>query len=159
MQRWGFSLIDHKMSKKRGSELIRILDICTAQKDFAFIVTLWGHICKGNGVRKTDVLRKMLWERRCEKDVVRKTLWERRCEKDVVEQSLWKIYLFWPASFNRQIFVIKNVLHRLGVYLWCLCLYSRRRCWKVKLHNQAGFGRYLPRGGFKVFSRFTLIKS
>ena len=81
--------------------------------------TLWKLICKGIGVRKK------LWERRCKKDVVRETLWdskwEKRCEKDVVRNSLWDRYLFGSASFNRQIFVIKNVLHRLGALrLWCL---------------------------------------
>ena len=45
-----------------------------------------------------------------------KTLWERRCEKDVVIKSLWERYFFWPASFNRQILVIKRVLHRMGAF-------------------------------------------
>ena len=65
---------------------------------------------------------KTLWERDCEKDVVRKTLWERRFEKDVVRKSLWERYFFLPASYNRQIFVITNVLRRLwALHLWCLC--------------------------------------
>ena len=128
-----------------------------------FIVTLWGLRCVDEYVRAT------VWDRRCEKDVVRKTLWERRCEKDVVRMTLWKrrcrtvvvknIFLF-ICFFNRQIIVIKNVLHRLGaLHLWCLCLYSRRRRREVKLHNQAGLGGYFPRGGFNGFSQFTLIKS
>ena len=58
-------MIDHKMSKLQGTELTRI---CTAQKDYAYIVTFCGRICKGNGVKKT------WWKIRCEKDIVTKTL-------------------------------------------------------------------------------------
>ena len=111
------------MSKLQGTELRRIRDTCILEYLYrtarlrvycdVLRTTLCRKICKSNGVRNT------LWERRCGKDVVRKTLWERRCEKDVVRKSLWKIYLFWPASFYWQIFVIKNVLHRLGaLHLW-----------------------------------------
>ena len=61
-------MIDHKLSNKRGSELSRILDIlgylyrterlrayCDAVR-----TSLCGRICKNNGVRKTDVVRKTL---------------------------------------------------------------------------------------------------
>ena len=41
-----------------------------------------------------------------------------------VRKPLWERHLFWPASFNRQLFVIKKVVHRLGAsHLWCLCFY------------------------------------
>ena len=69
-------MIDHKILKLQGTELRRILDIfehfysterLRAYCDVAR-TTLYGRICKGDGVTKT------LWERRYERDVVRKTL-------------------------------------------------------------------------------------
>ena len=85
----GFSLIDQILSKLRGSELRRIWgrlfrDICTAQKDNAYIVTLWGLRCVDEYVMET------VWKRRFENEVVRKTLRKRHCEKDVVKKTLWE---------------------------------------------------------------------
>ena len=79
-------------------------------------MTLWGLRCVDEYVRAT------VWQRRFEKEVVRKTLRERHCEKDVVRKTLreddlkrgCEKYNFLPASFIRQIFVIKNVSHSLG---------------------------------------------
>ena len=108
-----FQVDRSKMSKSRGLNLDEFdifWDICTAQKDYAYIVMLWGLRCVDDYVRATvrerrcenDVVRRTLWGRCCEKDVVRKTLWERRWWKDVVRNSVWERYFFWPASFNRQ---------------------------------------------------------
>ena len=47
-------------------------DICTAQKDYAYIVTLWWLRCVDDYVKRG--VRKTVCERRGEKDVVRKTL-------------------------------------------------------------------------------------
>ena len=77
---------------------IVILGTWHIKKDYSCIVMLWGlRICKEDVVRKTlwerrcekDVVRKT-WERRWEKYVVRKTFWEMRCEKDVVRRTLWE---------------------------------------------------------------------
>ena len=57
------------------------LDICTAQKDYAYIVTL-------RGLHRDDYLRATVEQRRCKKYVVRKTLREKCCEKDVVRMKL-----------------------------------------------------------------------
>ena len=73
------------------------LGICTTQKDYANIVTLWGLRCVDEYVRTTgcerfcekDVVRKTVWERHSEKDVVRKMVWETRWEKDVVRKILF----------------------------------------------------------------------
>ena len=114
-----FSLIDQKLLKLRGSELRRIwhlLGYLYSAEDYAYIVTLWGLCCAEDNVKATmwkDVVWMVLWKRHCEKDVVRKTLWERRLDEDVLRKTLWERYLFCPPSFDRQTFVINDVLHML----------------------------------------------
>ena len=107
-----FSLIDNKMLRLQGIELRRIRDIL-------------GHLYSTERLRVyCDILRTTLCRQICKSYGVRKTSWERRCEKDVLRKTLWEIYLFWPASFDWQMFVIKNSLHRLGAFhLWCLCFF------------------------------------
>ena len=154
MQRRGFSLIDQKLSKLLGLNFndFRIFwDICTAQKDHTYIVTLWGLRMWTNMLGQR--CEKDVVGRRCEKDVVRRTLWERRCEKYVVRKSLWEIYFFWPSSFYWQIFVIKNVLQRLGaLHLWCLCFFLR---WPEFIHYKCAsrFGIWLYKIS-ELFSHF-----
>ena len=50
-------MIDHELSKRNGGlnfdELEIFWDICTAQKDYAYIVTLWGLRSVDDYVRAT----------------------------------------------------------------------------------------------------------
>ena len=83
VQRRGFSLIDQKCriyGDLNWDKFEMIWDICTAQKNYAYIVTLWWLGCVDQYFRATVL------ERRCEKGVVRKTLWERRCKKFAVRK-------------------------------------------------------------------------
>ena len=89
--------------KKRGSEPRRILDILEYLYSTerlrvccdVVMTTLCGRICKGNGMGKTDVVRKTSWERRREKDVVKKTLYNSHCEKYNTFDLLLLIDKYW----------------------------------------------------------------
>ena len=93
-QRRGFST-NKKMSKFRGLNLDEFeifWDIYTAQKDYAYIVTLLGLRCVDDYVRAPVLERReqTLREKRYEKDVVIKTLVEKKIvrERDVVRKTL-----------------------------------------------------------------------
>ena len=94
----GFSLIDQKLSKLRGSELRRLWDIWgylysteTLRVYYDVVrTTLCGRICKGNAVRK------ILWDLLCEKDIVRKTSRVKLCEKDVKNN----MYMYIGISYD-----------------------------------------------------------